>query len=188
VRVAEPRRRIRWLALVGTLTGLAVAVGYGFSTVIRIPNVNPIGFVFFLAGAAAGVWGGLVAGALGMGIYSLASPWGPPPPPLVFAAKVAGAMMFGAAGALLAAPIARMRRAFGAATLLGVAGFALTLVYLIGTDLATAVTIGMASNPLPTVIAGLTFSFAHVCTNAAIFASAGPALVRRFVARRAEAA
>ncbi len=164
----------------GILTALAVASGYAFAA---IPNVKPISLVFFLAGACAGLSGGLLVSVLGMGIYSVANPWGPAPP-VVIVAKIAGAALFGAAGALIGPRAARGRSALLVAVLLAAIAAALTLAYGVLVDLATAVAVGMGRHPIPTLVAGLPFNVAHIVSNVAIFALAGPPLLRRF-ARRA---
>jgi hypothetical protein len=176
-RVEPPAREaLRRTALVGLLAALVAASGYAFAAV---PNVKPISLIVFLAGARVGLGGGLVVAGLGMGIYSIANPWGPAPP-LVLLAKVAGAMLFAVAGAAIGAPLARRALAPRAA-LLGAAGFLLTVPYELITNFATAATIGMASRPLPTLVAGIPFAIAHTVSNAAIFAAAGAPLLPRFV-------
>ncbi len=175
------RASLRRTARIGLFAALAAASGYAFAAV---PNVKPISLVIFLAGAHVGLAGGLAVAALGMGIYSIANPWGPAPP-LVLAAKVAGAMLFAAAGAALGPSIARRPPALRVA-LLAAAGLLLTLPYELITNLATAATIGMGARPLPTLAAGLPFAITHTASNAAIFGAAGAPLIARF-ARGADA-
>lgn len=177
------RGRVRRIGALGVFTALVVASGYAFAA---IPNVKPIMLILFLAGAALGAAGGLTVALLGMGIYSVANPWGPAPP-VVLAAKVLGAMMFGAAGALIAPRAAALRPPAAGALLLALAGLVLTIAYGVLVDLATAVTIGMASNPIPTLVAGVPFNAAHAVSNAILFLVAGVPLVRRFTRGRAAA-
>lgn len=181
--MTSSRDPLRRTALLGLLTALAAASGYAFAAV---PNVKPISLVLFLAGARVGFAGGFLVAALGMGIYTLANPWGPAPP-LVLLAKVAGAMIFAAAGALVGVPLARRGVATRALLLAG-AGLLLTLPYELITNLATAVTIGMASRPLPTLLAGIPFAIAHTASNAAIFGAVGTPLLPRFAAAGERAA
>ncbi len=172
---AAARASLGRTAQVGLLAALAAASGYAFAAV---PNVKPISLVLFLAGARVGLAGGLVVAALGMGIYSIANPWGPAPP-LVLLAKVAGAMLFAGAGAAIGPSIAR-RAPAPRVVLLAAAGLLLTLPYELITNLATAVTIGMGGRPLPTLVAGIPFAVTHTASNAAIFGVAGAPLLARF--------
>ncbi|MEO6462001.1 MAG: hypothetical protein ABIP29_02910, partial [Candidatus Eisenbacteria bacterium] len=167
-----PLLRTRRLALAGMFAGLAWGAGY----VDSIPNFEFLTVILFAGGFVLGPLGGALAGALGAFLYSAINPYGSGlAVPLVLLAQVMGMAIAGAVGGFVGrAPLAAVPSKLGRAAIVVAAGIAVTLVFDLLTNLASAILFG----PLvPTLIAALPFSLVHVGTNAVLFAGAGVALL-----------
>ncbi len=153
------------------LIALAVALGYALALVPNIELVTlTLAFGGFLLG---GLWGMLV-GAMGFGLYSVLSPFGAAPPPLLLAQIIGGAFI-GLCGSFLR----RIRRRdwlFYIAS--GAAGFFVTLFYDISTNIGSFIMISSESTLVPFIVGGLSFSIVHILANTAIFAILFPILSR----------
>jgi len=171
-------RSTRDVARLSFFVALVAALGFLRQILLPIPNVELMSLAAFLAGAMLGKGAGAVAGGAAMGIYSLLNPLGPAPPP-VYAAQVLGLAIFGFAGGLLAKAPAR-------AVILGAAGFLLTFIYDVLTNLGTVWVMGAFSDPWPVLVGGLLFGAGHMAWNTAAFALAGPPLLRWIARQRAK--
>jgi len=162
------------VARVGLLSALAAAAGYADP----IPNVEMISIVLFLAAAHLGIGGGIVVTIFARGLHSVVNPWGPAPP-VVVAGNVAGSMAMGIAGALAGPLLAFRFSPPPRAAALALLGALLTAAHDLVTNLATAVTMGAAANPLPVLAAGVPFALVHIASNAIVFAVVGAPLLPR---------
>jgi hypothetical protein len=172
-------RSTRDVARLAFFVALVAALGFLRQILLPIPNVELMSLATFLAGAMLGKGPGAVTGAAAMGIYSILNPLGPAPPP-VYAAQIAGLTLFGVAGGLFA-----HRRA--GPIVLGAAGFLLTFLYDVLTNLGTVWVMGAFSDPWPVLAGGLLFGAGHMVWNTAAFALAGPPLVHWISRQRAKA-
>ena len=125
---------------------------------------------------------GLAVALIGRGLHSLVNPWGPAPP-VILAGNVIGSMLFAAAGALLGPPIARRLSMPARAAALAGIGAAVTLAYDLVTNLATVVTMGAESAPLPVLMMGVPLAVVHIISNAIVFPVVGSPLLARVVRR-----
>ncbi len=164
--------RVRQAVLLGLFAGTGIGLGYLLSAV---PGVELMSTNAALAGLALGPLGGAVVGMVSQGVYSLASPFGPPVP-LMLAAQLLGMAAAGMAGGLLAAPL---RRAPGVLStgLAAVAG----LVAALGLDLLTNLAVAVQfSLPLKGVlIGGAAVAALHLGTVAAAWGILLPLLADR---------
>jgi hypothetical protein len=152
--------------------GLAWGAGY----VDSIPNFEFLTVLLFAAGFVLGPLGGALAGALGEFLYSAINPYGSGlAVPLVLAAQVLGMAIAGAVGGWVGrAPLSAVPSKLARTAIVVAAGVAVTLVFDLLTNLASAVLFGPI---VPTLVAAVPFSLVHVGTNALLFAGAGVALV-----------
>lgn len=149
--------------------GLAWGAGYLDS----IPNFEFLTVILFVGGFVLGPAWGALAGALGEFLYSAMNPYGSGlAVPLVLAAQTAGMACAGAAGGLVGRFTVHGQARRG--VLVIAAGIAVTLVFDLMTNLASAVLFGPI---VPMLLAGLPFAAIHVGTNAALFALVGVPLV-----------
>ncbi len=149
--------------------GLAWGAGYLDS----IPNFEFLTVLLFVGGFVLGPAWGALAAALGEFLYSAMNPYGSGlAVPLVLAAQVAGMALAGVAGGWLGR--AALRPPILRAALVIAAGVAVTVVFDLLTNLASAVMFGPI---VPTLVAALPFAAIHVATNAALFAAIGVPLV-----------
>lgn len=165
---ASPSVKIAYGAI---LIALAVALGYALALV---PNIELVTLTLAFGGFLLGGWWGMLVGALGFGLYSVLSPFGVAPPPLLFAQIIGGAFI-GLGGSFLR-KIRRRNWLFYAAS--GATGFIITLFYDISTNVGSFIMISSESTLLPFIIGGLSFSIMHIVANTAIFAILFPILSR----------
>jgi hypothetical protein len=170
----------RSVATLGVLIALVAGLGHALAAV---PNVELMGLSTFVCGALLGPWRGGCVGGGAMALYSLSSPWGVAPPP-VFACQVLGLALFGVFGGLAFRKFSASARTRSPRTWLApaAAGFVLTLIYDVLTNLGVAWAMGTLREPLPVVGAGLAFGAWHLVWNTALFAVGAPALL--FALRR----
>ena len=137
---------LRRLALTSVWGGLAASVGY----LEPIPWFELQSLVVFAAGYFLGAARGAVVGALAMGVFSLANPYGPAPP-LLFASQLAGRAGVGALGGV-AASWGLPRGAVARGATLAAWSVPASLWYDALTNLATGILVGPI---LPTLLLGL---------------------------------
>ena len=120
-----------------------------------------------------GVRDGMLTGAVTMLIYSLLNPYGAAPP-LITLAQVAGEVVAGGAGGVLAAAgLTRLPLALRAASL-ALAAVILTLFFDLITNLATGYLLGQVRLAL---LGGIPFSLWHIGWNVVLFVGLGTPLV-----------
>ncbi|MDP6529351.1 MAG: hypothetical protein QF819_09210 [Gemmatimonadota bacterium] len=158
----------------------AWTAGLGFA-LSGVPNVELMGLSAFVSGLLLGPGFGALSSGLAMSLYSGLNPYGPPLPP-VFVAQVAGMAVFGAAGGGIGVFVVRAGGWFGAC-IAGGAGFLLTLIYDVLTNLGVAASMGTLSRPGAVLAGGLLFSVGHLVSNTVIFAVAGPSVFSALHAR-----
>lgn len=146
-----------------------------------IPNFEVMTLIVFASGVLLGARDGMMVGGLTMLVFSLLNPYGPVHP-LVTASQIAGEVVPGAAGGLVAGwgleakPVARR------AVVLAAIGAIVTLWFDLVTNLATGVVFGQMKAVL---IGGIPFSLWHIGTNLVMFALLGAPLVAVFAHYRA---
>ena len=174
----------RSVSSLGVFTALVAALGFALS---GVPNVELMTLSTFVSGAFLGALRGAIVGGAAMSIYSAFNPYGMAPPP-VFAMQVLGCAFVGLAGAALAGRIAGRPLSPVARAALGAgAGFVLTVIYDVLTNLGTAWSMGAYGDPWPVVAGGLLFAVWHVVWNTVIFAVGAPPLLAVLRRRRAQA-
>lgn len=167
---------MRKVILVALFIALSVVLGY---LLAEIPNVELMTLSVFLSGVFLGTAAGAVVGAVSILFYSVFNPYGAALPPLVVA-QLAGFVIIGVFGGLLASAV---RRANAAAVVISAAaGFILTLIYDVLTTAATAViALGVGnvfSGFAGVFLAGSVFVAIHALSNTAIFTIAVVPIVK----------
>ncbi len=169
---------VRQPVLLGLFAGTAVGAGYLLASV---PNVELMSLIIALAGAVLGPLGGVSCGVLAGAVYSLGSPYGPPPPVLLLA-QVLGHGFTGLCGWFFGREILKLKTngGFWKTIFLALAAAVVsTLVFEILTNLAILLMFQDAS--LMVVLGGaLPFSLLHLGGNAILFVFLFSTLVRRF--------
>ncbi len=172
------------LALMGILIALAIALKL---PILSVPNVEFFTFIVFSSGCLLGMLGGVIVGIISMSIYtSMITPYGLPPLPIAFA-QILSMGLIGFAGGLAfkSNVIARNRnscfRSFSTFLIMGISGLALTLIYDLLTNLATAFVIGQF---LPVMVAAIPFSVVHILSNVVIFVVLAPLLFKMSIIQR----
>lgn len=145
--------------------------------ILQIPNVEFFSFVVFASGFLLGVIEGGIVGALSMGIYTVFNPYGLPPLP-IGAAQVISMFLIGFCGGLFfhLFRFMRIKRISPFVFLwMGLAGFSLTILYDLLTNLGVALVMGRF---LPILIAAIPFALTHLISNVIIFVVLTPVLFR----------
>ncbi|MDH4223231.1 MAG: ECF transporter S component [candidate division Zixibacteria bacterium] len=162
------------IAKMGVLTALPIVLKI---PIFQIPNVEFFSFVVFTAGFLLGAIEGAIVGTLSMTIYTIVNPYGPPPIP-VGIAQVVSMALIGISGGILFHLI-YLRRIekinITIMAVMGTAGFLLTLVYDILTNLGVVV---VAGEFVPVMIAGIPFALLHLLSNTIIFMVLSPVIFR----------
>lgn len=167
---------------------VALAVALGFLLLV-VPNVELVTFTVFAAGVALGRWRGALVGALAMGIYSGANPYGSGlGVPTMFAGQVLACAAAGFVGGVVA-PLWRGGREGGSgarARLLPVAsggiGFLLTAVYQLTVILGLAVmSPEFRTGAFAVLVSNAFFSGLHLVSNTIVFAVLAPTALPRVV-------
>jgi uncharacterized membrane protein len=146
-----------------------------------IPNFELMTLVVFLSGVLLGARWGAMVGAVCMLAYSVLNPYGPAHP-VITLSQMAGEMVPGPAGAVLAASGLPGRPVLPRMLVLAVAGALLTVFFDLITNLATGLLFGQIR---ATLIGGLPFALLHVGSNVALFALLGTPLIAVFARYRA---
>lgn len=156
----EPQpKRIRQLTLLSILTATCLAL----QLTPRPPNFEFTSLITFTTGAVFGGLAGITLGALVMFVNGFLSPYGLAGTILIF--QIFGMATIGFAGSLFK-KLGRENRAklyVGAAA----AGTFLTLFYDALTNLGFVILFSVPV--IPTLIAGIMFSFMHIVYNAVLF-------------------
>jgi len=84
------------ISRIALLSALIYVLSWGTS---YLPNVNFVFFIVFFSGFLWGAVPGILVGAIGMGLWTLFSPYGPAPVPIMMA-QVVGAAGSGLVGAV----------------------------------------------------------------------------------------
>lgn len=154
-------------AIMAILTASAIATNY---ILIGVVNVKLMDLIVFTAGYLFGAWMGASVGALTWLVYGTLNPYGFSLP--ILGATVLGEALYGVAGGAV--------RGFWGTTKwrpdarLAVAGFLLTFIYDIFTNVVSALTVGV---PIAvSLVGGVPFALAHEVSNAAFFCLGFPPL------------
>ncbi len=161
------------IVLPAVCIALAVALGFALSL---IPNVELVTATVFLSGFLLGPAKGLAVGVMAESLFSLLSPYGPAPPPLL-AAQAVSMGLTGLAGGMAAKMRMNMKTLF--ALRLGVAGLLCTLLFDALTTLSFVVINHFTLRQLAaSALLGTWFYAVHLAGNAVIFAVLMPVLIR----------
>lgn len=158
-------------------TALAIGAGYAL---VMIPNVELITVIIFSAGLSLGVKWGLLIGATAEMIFSGLNPMGSGLvfPPL-YLAQITGMMIVGLAGGLFRPLLLNGAMNIIKMILLGITGFLLTFIFDSLTTLSYPLSAGFdASRTLGLYMSGIAFTILHQVSNAVIFATGIPRIVR----------
>lgn len=170
----------RRLVLSAAFAGFAVAVGYALA---QFPNIELVTAIIFLSGYVLGWRNGALIGLVAEGIYSAFNPYGMPPLPVLLA-QMLGMCLAGIAGGQVRGFLTTINKK-SKPIVLGLTGFAITLVYDFLTTLATAVVLGLGQSSLWGLFAyGSVFYALHLVSNVLIFALVLPVLLRSLPANR----
>jgi len=161
---------IRDLALSATFVALAVALGF---SLVHVPNVELVTLVIFMAGYILGSKSGFIVGIISMGLFTTLNPMGAPVLPVALA-QVGGMAAIGAVGGAIQP---WLDREFTWAKM-ALCGLACTLFYDIVTNIAMAISFGMAAKLLAVLLAGMMFSIIHMLSNLIIFTVIGPLIYK----------
>lgn len=155
----------------GVLTALPIVLKI---PVLQIPNVEFFSFVVFSSGFLLGIIEGGIVGALSMGIYTMFNPYGPPPLP-IGVAQILSMIIIGFCGGLFF--YLTYKKGMNPVTFIwmGIAGFLLTLVYDLLTNLGVAI---VAGEFIPVMFAAIPFALIHLLSNTIIFVLLTPILFR----------
>ena len=164
-----------FLTRVASFVAVGVVLGY---VLMAVPNVELITTTCFAAGYCLGPVGGILVGALTeflfAGFHPTGSSFG-----LLLIAQILGMLFVGFAGGKLAKYLENPQKA-AARRILFLAGFLLTFIFDILTNLAFPVQAGFSLyQTLVTLIAGIGFSVVHIICNALIFSIVLPPLLAR---------
>lgn len=167
------------------LITLCVVLGYLF---LPIPNLEMITAGIFLSGVWMGPLLGAVIGFSAEAIYSISNPMGFPPPPLLVAQVLAMAFT-GFVGGFFQVSVRGAvfftRKSLGMHYLLAAAGFFLTFLYDVLTNLSFPIMAGFSWEQIRITLAlGFPFTAFHIGTNVVVFALVVPVILRRFTAWR----
>lgn len=155
------------------IIALAVALGYALALV---PNVELVTLTLAFGGYLLGAGWGTVVGAMGFGLYSVLSPYGVAPPPLLIA-QIIGGGIIGLGGSMLRkCDIRRWTFILFAALI----GLIITLFYDILTNIGSFIMISSQTTLIPFILGGLSFSILHIFANTAIFTVFFPVISRFF--------
>jgi hypothetical protein len=162
--------RIASFTAVGLVAGLALSA---------IPNVELVTATCFMSGFLLGAVGGAMTGALTETLFAGFHPMGSTLGPVLIA-QVAGMIIAGLAGALVARFVGTARRGWHFRGTILLFGVCATLIFDILTNLAFPFMAGFSfSQGLAVMAAGIPFAIIHIGSNALVFLLVvGPLLPR----------
>ncbi len=167
---SNPLSTVR-IAYGAIIIALAIALGYALALV---PNIELVTLTLAIGGYLLGGSWGFIVGALGFGLYSILSPFGVAPPPLLVA-QIVGGGFIGFSGSLLRKIVKRKWILVLKSALIG---GTVTLVYDLLTNLGSYLMIASETTLIPFIIGGLLFSILHIVANVVIFAVLFPIISR----------
>ncbi len=162
-----PARKASMLAV---MTAAAVATNY---LLIGVVNVKFMDLIVFTGGYMFGPVFGATLGALIWLVYGTVNPYGFNL--LTLAATILGEILYGVAGGVLRVGM-RVEPGLSPDLRLGVAGFLLTFVYDVFTNVVSAYVAGIPVSVA--LISGVPFALMHEVSNAVFFAVGLPPLLR----------
>lgn len=166
-QVSPNRTRTRRIAISAVLAALAMASAYH-----PIPNVEVLTLILYLLGILLGnPWSPLAGGVIA-GLYSLFSPYGVAPLPML-----AGQIVAGGGIALMGTLAGRWPILRGPLPFL-VAGLVAALGYELLVQIPGFLTFQRGLPLWPYLLAGLPFTGLHLLANAILFSLLGPLMVR----------
>ena len=149
----------------GIVIALAIALGYALAAV---PNIELVTISLALGGYILGGGWGAIAGGLGFGLYSILSPYGVAPPPVLLA-QIMGGVIIGFGGYLLKAGFQRFEKRRIRIGLSATIGFIITFSYDLLTNIGSFIIVSSESTFIPFIIGGLGFAVIHMLSNCLIF-------------------
>ncbi|RKY73040.1 MAG: hypothetical protein DRQ24_03465 [Candidatus Latescibacterota bacterium] len=170
------------LAITAVFVALVVTLGYAF---IFLPNVEAVTATVFISGFLLGKKRGSIVGLLGEFIYASLNPYGASMPPLL-AAQVASMGLTGLLGGSVGSRY-KEKITLSAVLLLRFAlwGILLTLIYDVATCAGFFAFAGFSARQmLASLAVGLPFYAVHLGSNAIIFASVVPVLLKKALDRK----
>lgn len=156
----------------------AVAIAASYTRPVYL-NIEPMSIVIFLSGIALGLKIGAAVGSLSEAIFSQFNPYGPAPLP-VFVAQIGCMMFIGISGGVFRRLYCESDSNLSISLKMGVAGFYLTLVFDLVTNLGSAISFYNGDYAIALLL-GLYFMVIHVVSNTIIFGTIGPVVSRRVV-------
>ena len=114
---------------------------------------------------------------MGFGLYSILSPFGIAPPPLLIAQIIGGAII-GVAGAFLPRVYKKSIKPWLFSASAALVGIIVTFIYDTLTNIGSFVTIASSTTFIPFLISGISFSLIHILANGAIFAILFPIIAK----------
>jgi hypothetical protein len=162
-----PTRKASTLAV---MAAAAIATNY---LLIGVANVKFMDLIVFTGGYMYGSGFGATLGALIWLVYGTVNPYGVNL--VTLAATILGETLYGVAGGVLRVGL-RVEPGWGPDLRLGVAGFLLTFVYDVFTNVVSAYVAGIPVSVA--LISGVPFALMHEVSNAVFFAVGLPPLLR----------
>jgi hypothetical protein len=162
-----PARKASMLAV---MTAAAVATNY---LLIGVVNVKFMDLIVFTGGYLFGPVFGATLGTLIWLVYGTVNPYGVNL--LTLVATILGETLYGVAGGVLRVGL-RVEPGWGPDLRLGVAGFLLTFVYDLFTNVVSAYVAGIPVSVA--LVSGIPFALMHELSNAVFFAVGLPPLLR----------
>lgn len=161
-------RKTRKALLASLLISATVALGLALS---GIPNIELMTFTVFVSGYLLGRSLGVVVGAASIMLHSLFNPLGVAMP-ILLVSQILGFSVVGLTGAVAGPWVAGMTRRALAFVVCGAAGFLLTLLYDVLTNVGAFLTITSEqarSGLAEFVLAGMIFMALHLAWNTGLF-------------------
>jgi hypothetical protein len=157
-------------SMLAVMTAAAVTTNY---LLIGVVNVKFMDLIVFTGGYLFGSGFGATLGALIWLVYGTINPYGVNL--LTLAATILGEILYGVAGGVLRVGL-RVEPGWSPDLRLGVAGFLLTFVYDLFTNVVSAYVAGIPVSVA--LISGVPFAIMHEVSNAVFFAVGLPPLLR----------
>ncbi|MCK5833317.1 ECF transporter S component [bacterium] len=170
----QSQNELKKITLSSIIIALAIALGYALAF---IPNVELVTFTLAFGGAILGYARGPIIGALGFLLYSILSPYGMAPPPLIVA-QVLGGAVIGLGGAILGRSYKKMGSRWIFILISLCVGLISTFIYDLLTNLGSYIVVATSATLIPFLIGGISFSLIHIASNSMIFAILFPAILR----------